>query len=107
VCFNEPTALPGAWATDIVCTRPKAGSISRKEPPMKRYLAIVAAGALTFGGYVFAQNAPADQPNAVERTGKAIEHGAEKTGEAIKEGAEKAKDAVTPERDAEAAASKN
>jgi len=72
---------------------------------MRKHLAIVAAAAaMTIGGFAYAQDA---QPNAAQRTGQAIEHGAEKTGEAIKNGAEKVKDAVTPNRDAESAASKN
>jgi len=69
-----------------------------------KHLAIVAAAALTVGGFAYAQDA---QPNAAEKTGDAIKSGAEKTGEAIKSGAEKVKDAVTPSRDAAAAASKD
>ena len=71
---------------------------------MKKYLPIVATAALTVGGFAFAQDA---QPNAAQRTGNAVERGAEKTGEAIKSGAETVKDAVTPNRDADSAASRN
>jgi len=70
----------------------------------KNYLAIVAAAAMTVGGIAFAQDA---QPNAAQRAGNSIERGAEKTGEALKEGAEKVKETVTPNRDAESAASRN
>jgi len=73
---------------------------------MKKHLAIAVAAAMTVGGFAYAQNTN-DQPNAAQRAGSAIEHGAEKTGEAIKNGAEKVKDAVTPEKDAQAAASKD
>src|SRR5215218_8926726 len=71
---------------------------------MKKHFAIVAAAALTVGGFAFAQDA---QPNAAERTGNAIERGAEKTGAAIKSGAEKVGDTLTGNRDAKTGVAKN
>jgi len=71
---------------------------------MKKHLAIVAAAALTVGGFTYAQDAQPNQPNAAERAGSAIEHGAEKTGSAIKHGAEKVGDALTGNHEAQTAA---
>jgi len=64
---------------------------------MRKHLAIVAAAALTVGGFTFVHAAD----NAVERA-------ADKTGDAIKDTASKVKDAVTPgPADPQAAASKD
>jgi len=68
---------------------------------MKRHLCIIAAAALTIGGFSYVRAAD-DQPNALERaadkTGSAVEKAAEKTGDAIGTAADKTKSALGLEK---------